>query len=411
MEKKRMEQSSISVLLIEDNPEFAQLVLSWLATSGGEVAFALSWADSLAGGLGEISRGGVDVVLLDLGLPDSDGLGTFAAIQKHAGARGIPIIVLSGSDTESLALQTIQEGAENYLVKGACNAPLLSRALRYAVAKHTAEVASRTRIVGVIGAKGGVGATTIACTLATELRVQTGKRVLLADLDVQAGLVAFMMGVDPPYSFQYAIANSHRLDQSCWNAIVARTPNDLHIAASPAYLGHDDVPAETIRQVIAMVQPFYDWVVLDLGRLNKLSVALLDRTNEVFVVTGTGMAALYEAKRAVGALAKAGLGGERIRLIVNQADQAPALQQRDMSSIFGIEVYAMVPQDTAELQKALLARKPPAETSALRKQMAEVARRLAGLPKKKNRSPLSQLLSLSERFHKSTAPDRTVGVG
>ncbi|MGA3213674.1 MAG: response regulator, partial [Terriglobales bacterium] len=340
-----MEQKSISVLLIEDNPEFAQLVLSWLSAAGGDVAFALSWADSLAGGLNEISRGGVEAVVLDLGLPDSDGLGTFTAVHKQAELRGIPVIILSGSDTESLALQTIQEGAENYLVKSACNAPQLSRALRYAVAKHTAEVASRTRVIGVVGAKGGVGATTIACTLATELRIQTGKRVLLADLDVQAGLVAFMMGVDPQYTFQYAIANSHRLDQSCWNAIVARNSDNLDIASSPAYLGHGDVPAETIHQVIALVQPFYDWMVLDLGRLSKLSVALLNRINEIFVVTSTGITSLYEAKRAVEALAKAGFAGEQIRLIVNETSQAPALQQRDMRSIFGTEVYAVVPQD------------------------------------------------------------------
>jgi len=400
-----VEEKSISVLLIEDNPEFARLVQHWLATCGGDVAFAMSWADSLAGGLAQLARGGVDVLILDLGLPDSEGLGTFATVRKRARACDIPIVVLSGADTESLALQTIQEGAENYLVKSACNAALLSRALRYAVTKHTVEVASRTRVIGVVGAKGGVGSTTIACNLATELRIQTGQRVLLADLDVDTGTVALMMGVDPQYSVQYAIANFHRLDRSCWNAIVARTGNDLHIVSSPAHLGREAVPVEAVRQVLSLVQPFYDWVVLDLGRLNTLSTGLLNRTNELFVVTSTAIAALCQTKRVVEALAKAGIERQRIRLIVNEIDQAPAFSQRDMSSMCGAEVYAAVPRDAAELQRAMLERKLPAETSALRKRMARVARQLAGLPEKKGRGALSQILSLPERFRRSTGPD------
>ncbi len=389
-----MAEKSISVLLIEDNPEFARLVQHWLTAGGGDVSFALSWADSLAGGLSQISRGGVEVVILDLGLPDSEGLGTFSAVRKRAGALHIPIVILSGSDTESLALQTIQEGAENYLVKSDCDAATLCRALRYAVAKHTVEVTSRSRIIGVIGAKGGVGTTTIACSLATELRIQTGQRVLLADLDIDTGVVATMMGVDPQYNFHYAVANFHRLDQSCWNAIVAHTGDDLDIVSSPTYLGQEAVPVESIRQVLSLVQPFYDWLVLDLGCFDTLSTGLLNRTSDLFVVTSTGVTSLFLTKRVIETLAKAGIEGQRVRLIVNEADPVPAFTGRDLPTIFGAEVYATVPRDAANLQRALLERKPPAGNSALRQQMARVARRLAGLPEKKGRRSLAQILSL-----------------
>ena len=406
-----MEQKVLSVLLIEDDRDYAQLVQRWLSAAGGDTAFSLSWADSLAGGLAELARGGVDVVVTDLGLPDSDGLGTCAAVLEQARARDLPLIILSSVDTESLALQTIQDGAENYLVKSACNAALLCRALRYAVAKHTVEVASRTRVIAVVGAKGGVGATTIACNLATEFRVQTGKRVLLADMDVNAGLVSFLMGVDSQYSIQYAIANFQRLDLSCWNSIVARDPNGLHIVSSPALQGSEEVQAETLRQVIALVQPFYDWMVLDLGRLNTLSVSLLCRVNEVLVVTSAGFAAAYEARRALEALAKAGMEGDRVRLIVNQADQAPALCRSDMRRVFGVEVYATTPKDAAELSQAMLARRPLSAKSALRVEIARMARRLAGLPEKKRRGPLSQLLSLPQRFRKPTGTGQVLPAG
>jgi len=400
-----MEEKRISVLLIEDNPEFAGLVQHWLATSGGDVPFSLSWADSLSSGLAQIGRGGVEVLILDLGLPDSEGLGTFGAVRRRAKAREIPIVVLSGADAESLALQTIQEGAENYLVKSACDGPTLARALRRAVARHTNETASRTRVIGVVGAKGGVGTTTIACNLALDLRVQTGRRVLLADLDVDAGMVALMMGVSPQYSFQYAVANFDRLDQSCWNAIVARTAEDLHVISSPAHLGQEVVPVEAIRQVLGLVQPFYDWIVLDLGRLNTMTHGLLHMTDDIFVVTSTGIAALHEAKRVVDALGKAGIEGRRIRVIVNEADPSPAFSGHDMPSIFGAEIYAAVPRDAEQLQKSMLDGKPPSEFSAIRREMANVARRLAGLPKKNSGGVLARIMSLLKRLRKSRASE------
>ena len=84
-----------------------------------------------------LAEGNFDVVLLDLQLPDSRGVETF--VRTHAAAPDVPIIVLSGSDDEELALQTVQLGAHEYHVKGRMDAHLLQRALRYAVERARAE--------------------------------------------------------------------------------------------------------------------------------------------------------------------------------------------------------------------------------------------------------------------------------
>jgi pilus assembly protein CpaE len=73
-----------------------------------------------------------------------------------------------------------------------------------------------------MGAKGGVGTTTFACNLALELRRQADQRVLVANLDVNAGLVSFLMNTGMEHSILDAVANIHRLDHSFWNGIVAR---------------------------------------------------------------------------------------------------------------------------------------------------------------------------------------------
>jgi DNA-binding response OmpR family regulator len=154
-----MQKKTIRVLLIEDSPDYAELVPTWLSPSG-EITFALNWTDSLDAGLERLRLGGVDVILLDLGLPDSNGLETFT--RTGAQAPDVPVIVLSAGDSESLALQMIQEGAEDYLVKSTCNRELLIRALQYALVRHrqaarsVSEASLDQRVIGVIGAKGGV---------------------------------------------------------------------------------------------------------------------------------------------------------------------------------------------------------------------------------------------------------------
>ena len=123
------------VLLIEDNPGDARLIWEMLAEVKGSPV-DLKYADRLSSGLERLAEGGIDVILLDLSLPDSEGLDTFA--QVHARAPQVPIIVLTGLDDESLAVKAVREGAQDYLVKGQVDGRLLVRAIRYAIERHRA---------------------------------------------------------------------------------------------------------------------------------------------------------------------------------------------------------------------------------------------------------------------------------
>ena len=121
---------SIKVLLIEDNPSDARLIELMFEKAGGGL-FELEHVERLSHGLTRLGQGGIGVVLSDLSLPDSHGLGTFARL--HARASDVPIIVLSGLNDTSLAVEAVHQGAQDYLVKGQVNGELLVRAIRYAI--------------------------------------------------------------------------------------------------------------------------------------------------------------------------------------------------------------------------------------------------------------------------------------
>ena len=127
----------IRVLLIEDSAADARLIREVLALESPR-GFDIEHVASLGDGLARLARRDVDVVLLDLTLPDSTGLETFSATAAAAGP--VPILVFTGIDDEELARQAVSAGAQDYLPKGGVDGHSLARALRHAIErKRTAE--------------------------------------------------------------------------------------------------------------------------------------------------------------------------------------------------------------------------------------------------------------------------------
>lgn len=133
------------VLLVEDNAGDARRIAELLGPSTGE--FRLEHVDRLAGGRERLGRGGVDVVLLDLGLPDSQGRATFTAVLRAAPT--VPVIILTRRWDEALAIQMVRAGAQDYLPKEEVDGKLLRRAIRCAFERHRADVENITRRVEV----------------------------------------------------------------------------------------------------------------------------------------------------------------------------------------------------------------------------------------------------------------------
>lgn len=125
-----MAGQTITVLLVEDNEEHVQLLQRLLVASDDPI-FEVRQVPALAEALEALGKPGIEIILLDLMLPDSEGIGTFLRTQERA--PHLPIVVLTGTDDEALAVETVQRGAQDYLVKGRLDDRILVRSLRYAM--------------------------------------------------------------------------------------------------------------------------------------------------------------------------------------------------------------------------------------------------------------------------------------
>ena len=127
---------TLRVLLVEDNPGDADLICE-LVPEEEDMSFHFEVATRLSEALARLSGGGFDLVLLDLGLPDSTGLTTLRAIKAQAPR--IPVVVLTGNDDAQTGFSAVQGGAQDYLIKGQISAQWFPRVLRYAVERQRAE--------------------------------------------------------------------------------------------------------------------------------------------------------------------------------------------------------------------------------------------------------------------------------
>jgi PAS domain S-box-containing protein len=130
----------IRVLVVEDNPADADLVREYLPVAG-PVSFQIESVSRLSEALAKLAHEGFDLILIDLGLPDSQGLATYYKLQKAA--PDTPAIILTGQDDEETAVAAVRNGAQDYLIKGEIIGNMLVRAARYAVERKRADESLR----------------------------------------------------------------------------------------------------------------------------------------------------------------------------------------------------------------------------------------------------------------------------
>jgi MinD-like ATPase involved in chromosome partitioning or flagellar assembly/FixJ family two-component response regulator len=345
-----MPETRITVLLIEDNPGDQRLIREFLATGQG-VSFEVACTDRLSAGLAAVQRGSLDVILLDLTLPDSHGLDSFRRVRAAAGE--IPIVILSGVEDDALAMQAVREGAQDYLVKSNIKAQSLVRVVRYACERYRArdgqDRAARSvpgRLVAVIGAKGGVGATTVAVNLAAAI-VRQGQRAALLELGPGwAGLSRFLTA-PPPATLSSVLAGAAgEITPDAIAPLLYRDPGGLQVLFGPQHPGEfceiDPAKAEAI---IGALRQRMDATIIDLpdypSAANAAAVRQCDQVLMVLERLSTSVA----AGTVVIEMLRGSLGPDAgvAAVLVNRAPLASPVDTTEIGAQLDCEVVVVVP--------------------------------------------------------------------
>jgi pilus assembly protein CpaE len=328
-----------------------------------------------------------DVVLVDISTW-KDSLDTLSGAIRTAVGDSM-IIALNTSAEADKILASMRAGINEYLY------PPLQESLRRALEKRSAERSRRRdgssksggKAFGFFSAKGGCGATTLICHVAAELGRQNQK-VLLADLDLDAGMIAFITKTKANYSILDAVNNLHRLDLHYWKALVSNGIPGVEIVSAPLALATKQQPKDDqIRHVIAFARPYYDWTLVDLGRsLSRTAMAALEEIDEAVLVTTLDVPALHQSKLIVQTLLDSGYGKQRIRLIVNRTPKRLDVAPGDLEKMLGIPIFCMIPNDYPELYEAYAEGRMLGKGSDLGKHIVRLSNKLASVGEEKEKT-------------------------
>ena len=258
------------------------------------------------------------------------------------------------------------------------------------LAKNRERAHERNRLPGkslaFVSAKGGCGATTIACHVAMELPKLVQTKVLLADLDLQAGLIGFLVKTKSTYSVADAVHNLQRLDQSYWRALISNGIPNLEIISAPTAPASKELSAPQLKQVLAFARTQYDWSVLDLGRnLNGATLSILDQVDETYLVTTHEVPALHQAKQMIRTLLDSGYPRENLHLLLNRIPKRLDVTLDEMEQMLGLPIYATLANDYNALQEVYAEGRLLDGNSQLGKSLARLSVKISGVTETKKK--------------------------
>lgn len=349
-----MSSQDIKVLLVEDNPGDARLVQEMLLEEG-EDELAIAHVEQLGEALERLGEERFDVILLDLSLPDSHGLDTF--VKVHDRASEVPILVFTGMDDEALGVKAVQEGAQDYLVKGQVDGKSLLRSMRYAIERsklsaeqlHDAKRQRTGKVLGFIGAKGGVGTTTVALNVASVL-AQQEKRVIALELRPYHGTFSQQMNQTPVDSLGNLLELApERIDDRELSMRLSHTPFGLDLLFSPQKTGEfKEMDSDQAEAVVKGLAGMADYTVVDFPcHPSSATQTAIRLCNSVGLVVEPDLICVKSAKVTLELLASWGVGGSRVGVVVvNRTALPEPVSLAAIKSRLGCEIIGVVPQAT-----------------------------------------------------------------
>jgi pilus assembly protein CpaE len=311
--------------------------------------------------------------------------------RQHSGA-GV-VLVVSSLDPR-LMLEAMRAGVTECVAE-----PLAAKALDEAVRRVLTNVLPHQtgQVFAFIGAKGGVGASTLAVNTAAALGRESDNQVLLIDLHTGHGDAALFLGVEPRFSVLDALENIHRVDESFFSGVVEKALSSVHLLASPTRPRPGAVDSKRVRALLESAGQMYRTTVLDVPRSDLTMIDTLDHATTIVVVTSQEISSLRNAARIAETLRQR-YGPARVKVVVNRFHRDAVIAQEDVERVIGSDVKR-IPSDYKVAVDALNAGRPLVldMESRLAKALVAFAKDLAGVAKERAEKPSSVLGRLAWR--------------
>jgi len=259
-----------------------------------------------------------DIIFVDL---DSDPEYALELVENIC-SRGMgTAIVYSAQADPDLLVRCMRAGAREYLMLPFAKEEVAEALVRASALRMAARPSNKAtgKLLVFLSAKGGSGATTLACNFAVSLAQESRQRTLLIDLNLPLGDVAINLGIQAQYSIASAFQNSSRLDAHFLAGLLVQHSSGLFVLAAPSELAPTYVSSVVIDKLLEVACQSFDYVVVDAGsRLDLQRKHLFDDSATVYLVTQVGIPELRNSHRMIAELSAE--GGPKLEIVINRYD-------------------------------------------------------------------------------------------
>jgi pilus assembly protein CpaE len=302
------------ILVVDDDVNALKLIGYTLHKEGYEIIAAQSGQEALAKVREESPR----LVILDIMMPDMDGYEVCRRLRATPQTAQLPVIMLTAKAQVEDKVAGFEAGADDYLTKPVIPAELVAR-VKALLLRSTYAAPARAKVIALVGAKGGVGVTTLAVNLAITL-AQMDKDVILLDLQSYSGAVALQLGLSPVSTLNDLLEREPAaLNQSVVEDLLVSHPSGIRIltAAQGPQSVQRELTLPHLEAILSNLETIAQYLLLDMGsQLSPTAQQGLKKCNQVILVTEPDKIALTLTQRALDSLQALDVKGSRIGIVV-----------------------------------------------------------------------------------------------
>jgi len=287
---------------------------------------------------------------------------------------GVQVVAIDRACEPGILLDLMHIGVREFLAYPFDNISFQSTMGRLAdtLEKKPAQQDVSDHVFAFLPSKAGSGTSTIALNAAVALSRMADMNALLMDLDLNSGLIGFMLKLDNVYTVYEAAENSSRLDEHLWPQLVANI-GKLDVLPAGRLDPQTRLEPTQIRALISFARRFYKAICVDLsGNMEKFSLEVMQEAKRIFLVCTPEIPSLHLARQKYNLLSSVDLG-DRVAVLLNRSQKRPIIGPDQIEQLLGIPVYQEFPNDYRGVHEALTNGKDIEKSSELGLQFARLA--------------------------------------
>lgn len=385
--RDRAGQRETRVLLVEDSPEERASIRRQLEAAKPDAGI-VGEAGVDAEALGMLEALQPDVVLMGLSEPLARPLRILESLSVTGRA---PIIAVSSSNDRESMRKAMRAGAREYLVRPLKAAELAStidmvielEQRRSMLLSRGPTAGTMGEVICVLGAKGGIGKTTVATNLAVALAIETRRKVGLLDLNLEMGDVPIMLDVVPAKTLADAADSIERLDPELLKVFLTPHQSGVQILAASREFrrNNNGTTNEDIGRVVEVMAQSFDYVVVDTApRLRGTFPAVLERCNMVLLISSPDVPSLKNTKLMLEGFRWQKSNADKVKLVLNDPYHLGGGSADEASKVLEYPVFWTIPYDVV-VGQCIRVGQPPVlakQGAKFSRSMTDLARTISG---------------------------------